>query len=652
MPRNTMNKRTNFAFFSLTGLALVSLFSFFGNSMAADVVDQPAEALDSFAAWEQAAAVESLEPQPHPILSDVRVRRAIAHCTDKDGLVAAAYPELTPAERQELISDTFIHSSSWAYSPPATTYPYSPTIGVSLLEDAGWMLPLDGDIRMKDGDELVLTVRTTSTALRLAGLTAFENQMRACGIRVVRDHEENLSWLGFRDFEAAEYAWIVDEADPGGAELYACDQVPSAATGWTGQNFAGWCNQAASDAIIQASDTSRPQQERQGYYAAFIDLFAEDIPVLPLFFRNGTTSVWEHIDFNLETYAQDGDLTPGGTGSNSLTYLDYQGNQLTVAAPTGAVTQTVTLRYYPLVFNSNPPPSTMLVTNAFRLDALLAGVPQDDFQFVEPITVTVGYTVTDIVYHFNENSLALFAWDEGADTWIDASETCPMADQYKRLDTTHNLFEVRICHLSEFGLFGKGGESIRMGVNYGLDEAAGMYDVGHSFSITVTNSSGIPKATVTVITEPGGAGTGTGPDFAWSDGFWVEQDDWSDPSLDILPGDWVHFQSDDGFSESVQVGTITARLFPSTDSAAGTITAPGFAEPLQAFAGSWGWFWQEFTVEPDGGAYFVDFAPHDLEPDTLVSVGYREPDLDQVINVFRTPPHEIYLPCTLKGNTP
>jgi peptide/nickel transport system substrate-binding protein len=647
-----MNKRTIYLFFTIGVLVLGSGLSRTEASLAAHIVDQPAVTLDQSAAWGQVDAVESLDPQPHPVLSDMRIRRAIAYCTDKDALVAAAYPELTPAERQELIADTFIHPSSWAYSTPETTYPYSQTLGVRLLEDAGWMLPLDGDIRMKDGDELVLMVRTTSSDLRVAIMIAFEIQMRSCGIRVIRDHKENLNWVGFRDFEAAEYAWIFDQEEPGGIELFACDQVPAPDNDWTGQNYTGWCNPVASDAIIQASDTSLPQLERQDYYATFIDLFAEDIPVLPLFFRDGTTSVLEHIDFNLETYAQDGDLTQEGTGGTGLTYLDYQGNQSTVTAPTGAVTQTVTLRYYPLVSNTNSPPESMLATNAFRLNALLAGVPQDDFQFVEPITVTVGYTVANIVYHLNENSLVLYAWDEDTDTWIDAAETCPMEDRYERLDTTQNVFEVSICHLSEFGLFGNGGESVRMGVNYGLDEAAGMYEVGHSFSITVTNSSGTIKATTTAITEPGGDNSGTGPDFAWSDGFWVQQDEWSDPSLDILPGDWVHFQSDDGFSESVQVGTITARLFPSTDSAAGIITAPGFIEPLQAFAGFWGWFWQEFTVDPDGGSFFVDFSPHNLEPGTLVSVGYREPDLDHVINVFLTPPHATYLPYMVKGNMP
>lgn len=645
-----MNKHAFLALFSVAVLLLGSALFFNGPSLAAQVVEGPDTALVQPIDRVQTASAVSLEPQPHPILSDIRIRRAIAHCTNKDGLVAAAYPGLTPSEREALISDTFLHPSSWAYSEPAVIYAFNPETGMSLLEDAGWVLPSGGEIRMKDGRELVLTVRTTGSEMRLAFLPVFENQMHTCGIHVIRDHRGNLDWLHFRDFEAAEYAWILDPEEPGGVELFACQSIPSPDNGWNGQNYTGWCNQEASEAITQASDTSLSQEERQAFYATSIDLFAEDVPVLPLFFRDGSTDAWEHMDFNLETYAQDEDLTPEGTGGSPLTYFDYVGNEHAAAAPSGAVTQTVTLQFYPLVVNSKELPDGMVSTNAFRLSALLAGVPQESFLFSEPLTLTVQYDPESIVYHVRENSLALYAWDEGLGDWMDAAETCPPGQRYSWLDTGANLYEVRVCHLSEFSLFGVGGESIRMGVNYGLDEAAGMYEIGHTFTITVTDSGGTPKATATGVTEAGGEDSGTGPDFAWSDGFWVRQGDWSDPALDILPGDWVHFQSDDGFSESIQVGTITASLNPATDSATGSITAPGFDAELEAFAGYWGWFWQDFTVQPDGSEFYVDFAPHDLEPGTQVSVGYREPDLDHVINVFTTPQHEIYLPFALRGN--
>jgi len=196
--------------------------------------------------------------------------------------------------------------------------------------------------------------------------------------------------------------------------------------------------------------------------------------------------------------------------------------------------------------------------------------------------------------------------------------------------------------LTEVGLVGESGD-VRMGVFYGYDEAAGMYEVGHTFWITVTDSGGTLKARATATTTL----NGTDGYFAYSDGFCVEKDDWSDSLLDIQPGDWAHFRADDGFTNSVQVGTITAQLNPGADTVAGTITAPGFVVPLQGFAWQWGVFGRTFTVDPNGGAYFVNFSPDDLLPGMEIEVGYMEPDMDQVANVFRAP-WQVYLPLVRK----
>jgi peptide/nickel transport system substrate-binding protein len=651
-----MKKSTVCALVTIAALALVSVFILSGHSLAASVADQPVNLPAQETGELLTTSAITLDPVPHPILSDINVRRAIAYCTNKDALVAAAYPELTESEQLELISVTYLHPSNWAYTEPQMTYAYNPSTGADLLDAAGWLLPPGGDFRLKEGKELVLTVKSTTNELRLEYLPVFESQMNACGIRVIRMHKDNLDWLFVRDFEAGNYAWAWGE-EPGGEDLlYACDSVPSQDNGWAGQNYTGWCNEEATEAIIQANDTTLSQEERQALYATFIDLFAEDMPVLPLFFWYGTTDYWywEHIDLNLETYAQTYDLTPAGTGDTGLSYYDHLGNELNVIAPAGAVTQTVTLSYDPLLADTELLPGEMIETNAFRLTALLAGVPQDDFAFTEPLTLTVAYNPDQIVYRLLEHTLVLYALDEETGEWVDASESCPEGERYKQLDMDANLFTVRVCHLSEFSLNGEGG-NVRMGVNYGLDEAAGMYEVGHTFSITVTDSIGTLKATATVDTEPATEGdcTGTGPDFACSDGFWVQQDDWSDPNLDILPGDLVYFQSDEDFSETIEVGTVTARLNPLTDSASGTITAPGFTEHLEAFAGYWGWFWEQFIIDPAGGYFFVYFESHDLEPGNQVSIGYDEPDRDAVRNVFYTPEYgEYYLPIVLKPAVP
>jgi hypothetical protein len=181
----------------------------------------------------------------------------------------------------------------------------------------------------------------------------------------------------------------------------------------------------------------------------------------------------------------------------------------------------------------------------------------------------------------------------------------------------------------------------RMGVHYGYDRVSGMYAVGHTLWLTVTDDAGAIKATATVTTSDAAA-----EDFAWSDGFTTEPSDWSTAPPNIQPDDRVHFRSDEGYSNTVRVGTITGEVDADANTIQGTIWAPWFSEPLQGAAGKWGLFWEEFQVDPNGGSYFVPFA-EDIEPEQELDVLYTEPDLDIVINVFDGM-SRAYLPIVLK----
>ncbi|MBN1246140.1 MAG: peptide ABC transporter substrate-binding protein [Anaerolineae bacterium] len=412
-------------------------------------------------------AATTLQPSPHPILGDVSVRRAIATCTDKDALVAAAYPDLglTPAEREALTSDSFIAETSKFYTEPATTYGYDPSAGVDLLEAAGWMLPTGEEIRTKNGQRLVLMLTSNDSPLRVAYLSEFEAQMRVCGIDVIRDHSPDAyTTIFWRDFELSEFAWVQGDVDePGGQELYACDQVPSPDNGWSGLNTMGWCNQAASDAIELAGDTTLSDTERLAHYETFIDLFSEDVPSLPLFWRpdpdtHEPTGAWEHLDFNLETYLQQVDATPAGNAV--LTYTHYWEYPYgTVAVPPGAVTQTTAIGFYPLVESLHPPKEdfvSFLSSHTFRLTAFLEGVPQDTFTFEVPITVTLHYFWTGLPEwnaRYDKTSLVLLAWD-GTD-WQDAYLTCPEGSRYVQHDLAANTYVVRVCRVAEFSVMGQ-----------------------------------------------------------------------------------------------------------------------------------------------------------------------------------------------------
>ncbi len=247
-------------------------------------------ALSAHAAPAQPAATTATPP--HPLLSDLRVRRAIAYCSDRAALAASVYPYLDANQRNALLMDTFLPKNHWAYAAPDPQYryPYDPAVGKALLEQAGWTHSQGQPYRRNtEGYELAVSFRTTTAQFRQTWAAVLEAQLRECGIHLVREHLP-ASWLfgdttGFqrRDFELTAYAWV-GESDPKGRTLYACDQIPTEENGWSGQNYMGWCNLAASAAIIAANSTMN-RAERIAQYGIVQREFAKDMVSLPLFQR-------------------------------------------------------------------------------------------------------------------------------------------------------------------------------------------------------------------------------------------------------------------------------------------------------------------------------------------------------------------------------
>jgi peptide/nickel transport system substrate-binding protein len=224
--------------------------------------------------------------EPHPILSDINVRKAIAHGTDRQAMVDNIYAG------RSAVMHTNIPQTSWAYAGDenVTIYPFDPDLARTLLEEAGWV---DGDgdgIREKDGNKLSLRVNfTAGNSMREQFAQIFQQNMADIGIEIVIEPLPGSVWfaddgpLNHRDFDLGEYAWV-GEADPGGESLYRCDNIPTPANNWNGQNVMGWCNEAADQAIREANNTL-VQEERIASYLIFQQEFTKDMTSLPLFNR-------------------------------------------------------------------------------------------------------------------------------------------------------------------------------------------------------------------------------------------------------------------------------------------------------------------------------------------------------------------------------
>ena len=140
-----------------------------------------------------------------------------------------------------------------------------------------------------NGDALSLKFTTTNAQFRQTWSAVAIQQLADCGIQIIPTYAPASWWFGDttglnrRDYELGAYAWV-GEAEPGGRSLYSCDQIPIPANNWQGQNTMGWCNEAASNAIVKANNTLL-REDRIPQYDIVQKEFAKDVVSIPIFQR-------------------------------------------------------------------------------------------------------------------------------------------------------------------------------------------------------------------------------------------------------------------------------------------------------------------------------------------------------------------------------
>jgi len=237
---------------------------------------------------------------PHPILSNVKVRQAIVYCTNRPELIKSVYPFLDGQQQQALLMNTFLPQGHWALNTNVVTYPFDPEKGKALLAAAGWTLPEGETVRVNaNGDPLSISFTTTNAQFRQTWSAVFIQELADCGIQIIPTYAPASWWFGSstgikrRDFELGAYGWI-GQADPAGVSLYSCKQIPTPANSWEGQNFMGWCNERASQAIVAANNTL-DRHERIKQYGIAQEEFAKDMVSLPVFNRAEAAAASNHV---------------------------------------------------------------------------------------------------------------------------------------------------------------------------------------------------------------------------------------------------------------------------------------------------------------------------------------------------------------------
>jgi peptide/nickel transport system substrate-binding protein len=239
-----------------------------------------------------------IQPAPwsdqHRFFTDVAIRQAVAHCTDRERIAREAFPY-----GEAVLAHTYVPPQHPLYAADQLRFwQYDPAAGRSLLDQAGWQ-DTDGDgIReaqsvpgIVSGTPFSVTLLTTAGD-PARGRTAdiLQQNLAECGIRmgtrylpVETFYADGPDGPVFgRQFDLALFSWLNGLDAPCG--LYLSAQIPQQNNWWATSNNPGYdsetYDQACRSALEAVYGTGAYVQHHKGAQA----IISRDLPVLPLYF--------------------------------------------------------------------------------------------------------------------------------------------------------------------------------------------------------------------------------------------------------------------------------------------------------------------------------------------------------------------------------
>jgi peptide/nickel transport system substrate-binding protein len=193
-----------------------------------------------------------------------------------------------------------IAPGSWAYFGDVQHYDYDGELAAEMLDGAGWLLPeqdevgtglveseaLREGVRRREDHELSFDLLAIGGSIHETLARAIAAYWAKLGIRATVKTvpaDELFQALEEGDFAAA----LVDIDLQGDPDLYA---FWSESAIREGQNYAGWRHRQASELLEQARQLTSVDQRTILYYH-FQQLFAEEMPALPLYYHTYTYGI-------------------------------------------------------------------------------------------------------------------------------------------------------------------------------------------------------------------------------------------------------------------------------------------------------------------------------------------------------------------------
>jgi peptide/nickel transport system substrate-binding protein len=232
---------------------------------------------------------------PHPVLKDPAMRRALALAIDRQLLVDTGYGSsgkvtcnIVPAP--EIYASTNV---DWCKTPDIAK-------ANKILDDAGWKKGSDG-IRVKDGVRASLLYQTSTNSGRQATQALVKQMWGDIGVETELRNITGSVFFGadpaspdtsqkfFADIEM--FAWVYVGTDPE-TNLFGstCKDIPSPKNNWLGTNFSRYCNPAY-DKLAEELGKTAEIAPRAVIIKKMNDMLIEDGAMIPLIYRGRISAI-------------------------------------------------------------------------------------------------------------------------------------------------------------------------------------------------------------------------------------------------------------------------------------------------------------------------------------------------------------------------
>lgn len=217
----------------------------------------------------------------NPVFKDKRTRQALSYALPRDLIV------------KNILNNVGIPAATstspvlWAYDKTIKPYAFDMAKAKQLLAQAGWK-DTDGDgILENNGVKFKFSIATNAGRQERERIAQVAQQYwQQLGAKVDLNFQETTTLFGDtlenRKFDMIMFGWVTG-ADPDETSLYHSEQIPTAANGNTGQNYAGYKNPQM-DKLLDQGAATMDQAKRIPIYKQIQKLVYEDLPLLYVYY--------------------------------------------------------------------------------------------------------------------------------------------------------------------------------------------------------------------------------------------------------------------------------------------------------------------------------------------------------------------------------